>query len=372
MAEPQERTVRDDPFAPDLSLQERLHALEAAWGEPLPGQSGAQRQLAEQAAALAALAAEAAAQRERLRDREKALVERIADVDDDRRLNIAQLQRESKSQREELEARLRRHGRVTVLALCLAVAGSGLVALYAYWRTPVADLSAEVATLRQDLQRLSGIARQDTELQDRLTAIATVVGQVSGGVVQDPALAARLDQLAAEQGRQGAELVGVQRSLQAVVAGMPSKVGPSVDPQPASPSRPLKSAASEPIPEPAPKLAPAPIPAPIAEPAPQPAPALAGKHQLTVTDRPFALQISGGYHLDKILEMAAGPNLPARVYVYQDVRRGRPWFVLIHSIYKSRADAQAAVGQLPPQLRPWIRSLTPGAELKMIEPRSDN
>ncbi|WP_295392845.1 SPOR domain-containing protein [uncultured Thiodictyon sp.] len=352
MAEPRRPEVREDPFAADLSLEERLHALEAAGGEPLSGQGGMSQRLAEQAAFLEALAAEVAAQRERLRDQEKSLVERIADVDDDRRLSNTQLQRVWQSGREELEARLSRHGRVTLVALFLALAGSGLVALYAHWRTPAAGLAAEVATLREDVQRLSGVARQDTELQERLAAIAAALGEVSGSAADGPALAARLDQLAAEQRRQESALAALQRSLQPGVAATPSGPASSAAPPPATASQPLKPVA----PEPAPKAAQAPAPP--------------GMHQLTVTDRPFALQLSGGRNRDKILEMAARPDLPARVYVYEDTRRGRPWFVLIHSLYKSRAEAQAAVAQLPPKVRPWIRSLPSGAQLEMIQPRA--
>ncbi len=143
-----------------MSLEERLRALESAWAEPGSVHPGADRHLANQSTRLEALAAEVADQRERLRDQEKALVERIADVDDGRRLTSSQLQRGWQAQREELETRWRHHARASLLVLALTLAGVGLFALYEHARN--AAVAAEVASVRQDVQRLSRIAQQVT------------------------------------------------------------------------------------------------------------------------------------------------------------------------------------------------------------------
>ena len=369
--------VLDDPFAPDLSLEERLRALESAWAEPGPVHSGADRHLADQSARLEALAAEVAAQRERLRDQEKALVERIADVDDDRRLTSSQLQRGWQAQREELETRWRRHNRAGLLVLALALAGVALFALYAHARHKAA--AAAVASLRQEVQRLSGIAQQDAQLQERVTALAATLGdfagrQRRGGKAPDPAPGAdgtipaeRLERLAAEQRRQSGELEALQRGLQSLVTALPSRPDPTLDSPPAAApgtgARPPKPA----IPEP--EAAPASAARPEGDPdAAAPAPPRITK--TTITDRPFALQLMGGYDRDKILELALRPDLPDPVYLSAETRRGRPWFVLIHSLYAGRAEAQAALAKLPAGLRsppPWIRDLPRGTDLEVVK-----
>ena len=375
MAETLGPGVLDDPFAPDLSLEERLRALESAWAEPGPVHPGADRHLADQSARLEALAAEVAAQRERLRDQEKAMVERIADVDDDRRLTSSQLQRGWQAQREELETRWRRHNRAGWLVLALALAGVGLFALYTHTRHTAA--AAALASLHQEVQRLSGIAQQETELQERVATLAAAVGEFSsrprrGGKAPDPGPGAegtvpaeRLERLAAEQRRQSGELEALQRGLQSLVTAMPSPPGPIVDSPPVTApdtgARPPKPATPEPLP----------VPAARAESGPDAAaPAPPRITKTSITDRPFALQLMGGYSRDKILELALRPDLPDPVYLSEETRRGRPWFVLIHSLHANRAEAQATLAKLPAGLRspsPWIRDLPRGTDLEIVK-----
>jgi len=376
MAETLGPGVLDDPFAPDLSLEERLRALESAWAEPGPVHPGADRHLADQSARLEALAAEVAAQRERLRDQEKAMVERIADVDDDRRLTSSQLQRGWQAQREELETRWRRHNRAGLLVLALALAGVGLFALYAHTRHTAA--AAALASLRQEVQRLSGIAQQETELQERVAALAATVGELSsrprrGGKAPDPGPGAegtvpaeRLERLAAEQRRQSGELEALQRGLQSLVTAMPSRPGPTLDGPPVTaPDTGARPKPATPEPEPAPVPAARPEDGPDAT-----APVPPRITKTSIMDRPFALQLMGGYSRDKILELALRPDLPDPVYLSEETRRGRPWFVLIHSLHANRAEAQAALAKLPTGLRspsPWIRDLPRGTDLESVK-----
>ena len=377
MAEPLGPGVHDDPLAPDLSPKERLSALESAWAAPGPANSGADQRLADLNARWEALAAEVAAQRERLRDQEKALVERIADVDDDRRLTSTQLQRAWQAQRDELAARLHRHGQLSALVLALTLAaGGGLLALYAYSLSAPASLIAEVASLRQGVQRLSGVARQDAQLQERLATLSATVGEIStrqhrgpkppdqGPGAEGPALAERLERLAAEQRRQSGELEALQHIVLLVTGGQ-SSPGATADSHPAAANtgaRPPKSAV--------PESGPAPVPAARAATGPDTPPATPPHiAKTTITDRPFALQLVGGYNRDKILELAVRPDLPDPVYLRQETRRGRPWFVLIHSLHASSAEAQAALAKLPAGLRAppgWIRDLPRGADLEIV------
>jgi DamX protein len=54
--------------------------------------------------------------------------------------------------------------------------------------------------------------------------------------------------------------------------------------------------------------------------------------------------------------------------------RGRPWFVLIHSLYEDRAAAQQASETLPDSLARldlWIRKLPAETELDVIDTSAD-
>jgi HAMP domain-containing protein len=98
----------EDLDAPNFPLTRRLRALEAAYAELQSGQPGVGLPATVEASRVEALAAELAAYRTQMRDLEKSLVKRIADVDDDRRLTAAQIQRGWHAQREEHEAGQRR------------------------------------------------------------------------------------------------------------------------------------------------------------------------------------------------------------------------------------------------------------------------
>jgi DamX protein len=84
------------------------------------------------------------------------------------------------------------------------------------------------------------------------------------------------------------------------------------------------------------------------------------------------LQMIGFFNrglLDAFIERSP---LPAQVYVREETFRGRPWFVLIHSLHADRATARAAVEELPPELAKldlWIREL-PGETVLEVVPTS--
>ncbi len=121
----QDPAVPGPGAAADPGLAERLRAIglgevgdsQAAPGGTegpltrLTGQGPAtSRGLAALGAELSTLSAGLAAQGDQLRDAERSLVDRIADVDDDRRRTQGQLQRAMQSQYDEVDARLRRQG----------------------------------------------------------------------------------------------------------------------------------------------------------------------------------------------------------------------------------------------------------------------
>jgi DamX protein len=91
---------------------------------------------------------------------------------------------------------------------------------------------------------------------------------------------------------------------------------------------------------------------------------------LVVADQPFALQLIGFYSLDTMLDFARREELPSPVYFREESFQGRPWFVLIHSLYTRRSDALEAMEQLPDDLAIldiWIRNLPPETQLGILE-----
>jgi DamX protein len=376
MAETQGPAGADDPFASDLSFEERLRALDALGAGPGPVPTGAEQRLVDQSARLDALTAEVAALRERLRDQEKALVERIADVDDDRRLTSQQLQRGWQLQREELRARLRRQGRVTALAGGLVLAGLLAVVWYTYSCTGGAVPAAELVNLRQEVGRLAGLTERDAQINERLTALATKLGEFSarpvpGGAPAVAALAAELNALAeplerltAEQRGQRTELDSLAQTVRGLVA-MPQARAGVEEAAGASESVPPQAAGRE-------VAVPAPSTARDSPAASETGTTRAGDAAASakVGDRPFAVQLLGSYDRETLVAALEHAGMPETVYLYEETRRGRSWFVLIHSLYGDSAEARAALGKLPPELRrpaPWVRELPRGTDLEVVK-----
>ncbi len=369
----------NDPFAPDLPREQRLRALESVDAEAESDQAYATR--------LQSLAAEFAAHRTLMRDQEKALVERIADVDDDRRLALTQLQRAWQTQRDELADNLRRSGWVAAAALMLVLAlGGGLIALYADVRASHATLGATIERLTAEQQRLAAelaahgqalhplpIATR-TELEPTGTEPVTNIGMavptrpeipigeaptptptptpdvpppadpVPGSMAGAPSDDAAVTATAADPGE-----------ALAATSDTPPPVGPAPAPMVSAPSD--DAAATEANPTPVA------VAAPTSAQDPEPEPTF------RVTDRPFALQLVGSHQREKLLELVANQVLPPYVYLHQETRRGRPWFVLIHSLYSNIEDAREALARLPPELRkplPWVRALAPETILDRI------
>lgn len=384
MAENKESGVHRDPFAPNLSLEERLSALESAHAEPASGRSGSDPRLAELRSRLETLAAEVAAQSNRLRDQEKSMVERIADVDDDRRLTSLQLQRGWQAQRDGFAAQVHRHGRLMVVLVATALIGFGLLAYFMRSR-PAAPptLVAEVTALRQEM---ANVTQQNAQLQERITTLSTQVEaaaqvrEASRAPAPDQAqgedakvLARQLQRLTVELERQGNELDALRHNLHKPARGPQTGPAPAADAPQAAPgtdTNPAKTTAPESAPTPKPAEHRGDEQATGAGAAPAAAQSQPLGHTTKISDRPFALQLVGDSNRDRLLEYASRSGLPETVYVYRGTRRGRPWFVLVHSLHPTSSEAKTALAQIPAKQRvrnPWIRSLPQGTELEIIE-----
>lgn len=442
-----------DPVVPepgpsaDASLAERLRALglgEA--GHPGDDPGGTERPLtrltglgADQGQRLAAqldtLSAGMAAQADRLRDAERSLVDRIADVDDDRRRTQGQIQRAMQSQYDELDGRLRRLGGLLTLGLFLiaALAAGGLFLLHWNHQQRLAeglgelqgDLMAEVQTLGLEVGRLTRMAEQGRQVEDRLAALSATLARVAedqtharAALQADVAppepvaqVARQIAELQADQQRLVAEIDALRTTREAEAAAARSRapVGEALtrqiaelqaeqqrliaeidtlrttladprgdqSPSRAKPAEPVQQTQTEQTSQ-ASRSEAAGSPR---EPDPGPDPgtpslgsaATAGTPgalgQAGAAEQSFALQLMGSYERDAVLRLAARGDLPASVYLRQETLRGRPWFVLIHSLHPSYAEAEAARDRLPgdlARLDTWIRKLPPSAALDPI------
>ena len=95
-----------------------------------------------------------------------------------------------------------------------------------------------------------------------------------------------------------------------------------------------------------------------------------GSSTIKVGARPIALQLIGFRNPELLDAFIARNPLPAEVYTRQETFRGRPWFVLIHSLHPDRQAARAASDALPGALASldvWIRELPGGSELEVIK-----
>ncbi|NEX22996.1 hypothetical protein G3480_22300 [Thiorhodococcus mannitoliphagus] len=96
--------------------------------------------------------------------------------------------------------------------------------------------------------------------------------------------------------------------------------------------------------------------------------------RILLGDKPFTLQLMGFYSLDSMEKFISEHELPEELYYQTTNYRGRPWYVLIHSVHDSQEAADAVAGKLPADLAKldiWIRRLDPDEAVTMINQPAD-
>ncbi len=81
---------------------------------------------------------------------------------------------------------------------------------------------------------------------------------------------------------------------------------------------------------------------------------------LTQDPGSYSLQIFGAFTQGPVLKLAAAHNWNRELAIYTGVREGRSWNMLLYGVFPSMAEAQAAISELPSEVRvggPWARSL---------------
>ncbi len=345
---------------------------------------------------LAELSRELAAHREQLRDYEKELVNRIADVDDDRRITASQLKKAWQSQRAEIEGRLRRQIRITIISTSLLAVLGGIALLLLYRAggfepdTRADDIAGIEQALRRELSRieakeagmqkrlaqlsareermqeqLAQLNTREQRLRDELTRVTAEVEKISSSLTQLAAEQQRIVEVVLADKRASRENVGSEladnleqlktqyRQLQQEIEAL----------------RQAREAAMAIVTTPGPTL-----PTPSAEPEPgedavDGAPDSMAQRIIVNDARPYALQLIGFFNLRSLRDFAARQDLPAQVYYLEEIYQERPWYVVIHSLHDSNASAMAELSRLSPELAglsPWVRRLQAGTELEIL------
>ncbi|KXX63730.1 SPOR domain-containing protein [Marichromatium gracile] len=390
--------------------------------DPRPGAEdvAARTRISQQAAQIAKLAVGVAEQRRDLKQLQDTVLNRLGDMDEDRRLTTAQLQRALLNHRTLLDRRLR-HWRTLVFAtLVVLLIGIALALTLAY-----RQLDAQRQALAERVERIaaiqgrpSGAPQPDAQVQRELDALSVTIEQLARELraapepttTAEPAItppaparpsASLTDSVALNETqqplrvpRQSLPPAPVTPSLPAVIetdeATIPTTVEtapPEPEPEPETPAPSSVSAEPETQPaEPTPVQAETITPAPADEVAPDAPteaatpeiaeasatqPALDDNAPIITLDAPsYAIQLLGAFSRDGLEAFIREQDLPDRLYWRQETYQGKPWYVLIHSLYPTRAEAVAARKALPEGIRGldiWVRSLGVGVEVRAVD-----
>jgi len=81
---------------------------------------------------------------------------------------------------------------------------------------------------------------------------------------------------------------------------------------------------------------------------------------LAMRPHAYTIQLIGSYHRDIVENFAIANDLGNQAMEFHVNNRGKQWYMLLYGNYKTRAQAQLAMRQLPPDLtpeHPWIRAV---------------
>ena len=353
-----------------------------------------------------------------MQDMEKSLVERIADVDDERRRTDIHVRKALQAHRDDVERRLGRFGYgFKALLILVLIAAAGLIWLIAASLSERTAVSKRLAEMQGRIDALSsarqtspepaiGTAKLDA-LSARIAAVSADVESLRRSVqerstVHDQRLAGataeKVESKSAEPppdprqinndkaGRKGQKEPVTEAATQAPkrqvaartttpeprrenpaasVTGGAGKAGndggsqqPVVAPPAQAPERSAGVAAAagtEGVREPNPGMAPQ-----------QPA----NSGRITLERNRVALQLIGLRSRDEAQAFIDGHRLPDQVYIREERFQERPWFAVIYSLRDSVEAVAEDRAALPPSLAAldiWVRDLPAGTTLDVID-----
>lgn len=391
------------------SLQPEAVNLASNPGEPNAPGRDILKHLATQAAQMARLSTSLEQQRVALKTAEAALVTRIADVDDDRRLTASQLQRTWQSHRDEMADLLKRKGAMlTAILLPFGIlVAISLAYFYVRFDQSRQTLVNDVAELRHMIEQLQtqipeGVM-QSRLTQEKLSHLSIAIQSISASLdnikiknVPVAVIATPIDQpfpaepapaLIQEALTEGTPTGEPAESQPPDLAAETQTADREETADPDTRTIKLETLPPETISTPDGSST-APDTNPITEKITPPKPVLALSEKdasdepttptlserIDVGQTPYALQLIGFFSFEELLDFARRFPLPVKVYHQEETYRGRPWFVLIHSLHASRESAHEEIARLPAELvglDPWVRKLAPDASLSLLQTDSN-
>ncbi|TCT18973.1 DamX protein [Thiobaca trueperi] len=337
---------------------------------------------------MAQVVAELARQKSALQSAESALIERIGDVDDDRRCADMRLQRAWQTQYGEMSVRVKRQGwfGAAALLVCGVVIGVILALFHVRFNAAQQDMREEIAQLRIALEQQrapsSDQLNQEKLIHESLSRLSASIQAISASLATldrppEPAPAA----IPADPSQIGEQSGPTETTVNQVADedGL-TTAGDAIGMTPATADPPPATAVTE---SPAPSTPPAEAPL-IDTPDPEqtatndqndqavgtnagPVPT---PQRILVGDQPYALQLIGFHSLDALQTFLDRFDLSSRVIYYrEETYRGRPWFALIYSLHADREAAMAAIASLPAGLSGldvWVRRLDPETPLVVL------
>lgn len=318
------------------------------------GRTVAEELGATQSERLSRLLATVDKQRIALQNTETSLVTRIADIDDEQRRATSQINKKYEALNSSLKAT-----RILAIALVFSVILITMTVLGVFYmrtdRVHVA-LMADIAELRDMANTLQRQLPENTMnnkmMQERLAQLSDHVAELKPAIDALPAVKASM-----------------------MPAPPPEVVSAAPEP---TPSLPVSiPAPPEPIQEPVPfnpALDREPTPIVPSSSATHSSPSTASPKNtekvVAVSDTLYSLQLIGFFSFAELIAYTQRVPLPPQVYYQTETFRGRPWFVLIHSLHNSYASAKATIAQFPPvlaELDVWIRKLPADATLTALD-----
>ncbi|MGB5831579.1 MAG: hypothetical protein WBG92_06255 [Thiohalocapsa sp.] len=328
-----------------------------------------------------------------MQDMEKSLVERIADVDDERRRTSTQVRKALQTHRDEVELRLRAYRNTLVgLSVLTALLAAGVLWLGAGLHLQRAQLAGMVEQQRAQPADppvnagpgpiSTGVNARIDDIERELALLAAQRSEVPPVPAVPPVsladtidgLTERIDTI--ETGIQSLRSAPSNTRMANAEASTPDSPQPVEAGQVAPSARDatdtalrVESAATandrgdqEPRPDDTP-------------PKTETGQTETGQEAMQTSAATVALQLIGFRSRDEMREFIASHRLPDVLYVRTESYRERPWYALIHSLYDDRAGAGDAMARLPDdlaQLDIWLRELPTGTTLERVRNPNDN
>ncbi|GEM_PF-4984676 len=283
-------------------------------------------------------------QRLALQNSEATFITRLADIDDEQRRAVSQINKQHATIRDRLKTtRILTFSLIVGLIISIIVI-SGVFYMHTQQRhTAVMAEIAELRDMTNTLQRqIPDNAVQNKVIQERLTQLSLRVTGLTRATVTPTVTSSPLNDSESPPNSSPPKLE--KPPTDTASATIDADSAAEIKPALFNPELNLESTP----------------PAATTVNAPHMTTNSAATETVAVTDTLYSLQLIGFFSFAELINYVQKVPLPPRVYYQTETFRGRPWFVLIHSLHTSYASAKTTIAQFPPalaELDVWIRKL---------------